>query len=161
MVERIDSDVRQSMRQQVAAYLLERVQMELPSKLSEKQTQRVAQRRAMSLLQRGVPSDKILANIEVIKEGSDVEAVRELKLLFVLQKIAEERGIEVSESELNGQIAIIAIQSGKRPEKVKQELAANGQLAQLYIQLREQRTLDSLLEQAQIEEVDGPEQKKD
>lgn len=161
MVERIDSDVRQSMRQQVAAYLLDKVQMELPSKLSEKQAQRVAQRRAAALMQRGMSSDQVIANIDKIKEGSDAEAVRELKLLFVLQKIAEERNIEVSESELNGQIAMIAIQQGKRPEKVKQELAANGQLAQIYIQLREQRTLDALLEQAQIEEVEGPAEKKD
>ena len=110
-------------------------------------------------MQRGMTSDQVLANLDKIKEGSDVEAVRELKLMFVLQKIAEERGIEISENELNGQIAMIAIQQGKRPEKVKQELAASGQLAHLYIQLREQRTLDTLLQNVQIEEVDGPAEK--
>lgn len=160
MVERIDSDVRQSMRQQVANYLVDKVQMDLPTKLSARQEMRVVQRRATSLLRRGVPQDEIISKLDVVRGGADAEAVRELKLLFVLEKIAEERNIDVTESEINGQIAMIAIQQGKRPEKVKQEMAASGQLGMLYVQLREQKTLDALLQTVTVEEVEAPSPEK-
>lgn len=160
MVDRIDTDVRQSMRQQVANYLVDKVQMDLPTKLSARQEARIVQRRATALLQRGVSQDEIVSRLDVVRSGADTEAVRELKLAFVLQKIAEERNIDVTEGELNGQIAMIAIQQGKRPEKIKQEMSANGQLGMLYVQLREQKTLDALLQSAAIEEVETPPREK-
>ena len=49
---------------------------------------------------------------------------------------------------------MIAAQSGKRPEKVKQEMAKDGSLASLYVQMREQKAVDKILETAEIEEVD-------
>ena len=45
-------------------------------------------------------------------------------------------------------------QRGARPEKVKQEMAKDGSLENLYLQMREQKAIDALLENAQIEEVD-------
>jgi len=79
--------------------------------------------------------------------------VRELKLYFILQKIATEQKAEVIESELNGRIAMLAAR-GKRPEKLKQEMGKDGTLADLYIQMREQKAIDKLLESAKIEEVE-------
>jgi hypothetical protein len=69
----------------------------------------------------------------------------------------------VDENELNGQVAMIAIQSGQRPEKLKQQMSSNGQLAELYVQLREQKAIDAILGEVKIEEVDPPaaEAKKD
>src|SRR5262249_50099399 len=54
----------------------------------------------------------------------------------------------------NGRIAMLAAQRGKRPEKLKQEMSKDGTLANMYIQMREQKATDKLLENAQIEEVD-------
>src|SRR5439155_9183387 len=82
------------------------------------------------------------------------EAIRELKLFFILQKIAGEQNVDVDEAELNGRIAMLAAQRGKRPEKLKQEMSKDGTLANLYVQMREQAAVDKLLETAQIEEVD-------
>jgi hypothetical protein len=62
----------------------------------------------------------------------------------------------VDEAELNGRIAMLAAQRGRRPEKLKQEMAKDGTLANLYLQMREQKALDQVLEGAQIEEVDVP-----
>jgi hypothetical protein len=51
---------------------------------------------------------------------------------------------------------MLAAQRGRRPEKLKQEMAKDGTLANLYLQMREQKALDQVLEGAQIEEVDVP-----
>jgi trigger factor len=154
MVERITYDVQQSMREQVNQYLVSNVQMELPTRLSDRQAERVVSRRAVDLMMRGVPREQVEANVEKLRSTAKEEAVRELKLFFILQKIATEQNAEVDESELNGRIAMLAAQRGKRPEKLKQEMSKDGTLSELYIQMREQKAVDKLLETAKIEEVE-------
>jgi len=154
MVERINLDVRNAMREQVYRYLLDNTPIDLPARLSQRQEQRVIQRRAVDLMLRGMPEDQIVANIERLRSGAREEAVRELKLFFILEKIAADQGTEVSEAELNGAIAMLAAQRNQRPEKLKQQMAKDGTLTSMYIQMREQKAVDKLLETAQIEEVD-------
>jgi trigger factor len=154
MVERISYDVQQSMREQVNQFLVTNVQIELPTRLSDRQAERVVSRRSVDLMMRGVPREQVEANAEKLRHGARDEAVRELKLFFILQKVAAEQNADVSEAELNGRIAMLAAQRGKRPEKLKQEMSKDGTLADLYIQLREQKAVDKLLEKATIEEVD-------
>ena len=57
-------------------------------------------------------------------------------------------------AELNGRIALLAAQRGRRPEKMKQDMAKDGSLANLYIQMREQKAVDKILEAAEVEDVD-------
>ncbi len=154
MVQRIEYDVQQSMREQINRYLLENVQIELPTKLSEKQTDRIVQRRTMDLLMRGLPEDKVADLVEKLKEGAKDEGARELKLFFILQKIAQQENVDVDESELNGRVAMLAAQKGERPEKMKGEMSKDGSLSNLYIQMREQKAVDKILETALIEEVE-------
>src|SRR5688500_6639745 len=161
MVERIDYDVKQAMREQVNKHLLDSVHMDLPSKLSDRQEQRIVQRRAMDLMMRGVPKEQLQANLERLRTGAKDEAVRELKLFFILQKIANDRNVDVDESELNGRIAMLAAQRGSRPEKVKQEMSKDGSLSNLYVQMREQKAVDRILESAEIEDVDVLAEKKE
>src|SRR5687767_6616027 len=169
MVERIGYDVQQSMREQVNKYLLDNVQIDLPTKLSERQTERVVQRRAVDLMMRGMPREAVEANLEKLSGGAKDEGIRELKLFFILQKVAAEQNVDVDEAELNGRIAMLAAQRGRRPEKMKQEMSKDGTLANLYIQLREQKAVDKILETAEVEEVEvkpgeqhsGEEKKKD
>jgi hypothetical protein len=47
-----------------------------------------------------------------------------------------------------------------RPEKLKHEMAKDGTLANLYVQMREQKAIDKILESAEIEDVDVVAEKK-
>ena len=154
MQEKIDYDVQQAMREQVARYLLENVNFDLPSKMSAKQIDRVIQRRAMDLMMRGATREQLEANVEAIRSGAGEEAQRELKLFFILQKLAADMNVDVDEEELNGQIAYMAVQRNQRPETMKKEMAQNGQLVQMYIQMREQKALDEVLTKVKVEEVE-------
>jgi trigger factor len=154
MVERINSDVQQNQREQVSKYLLDNVTLELPAKISDKQADRVVQRRALDLMQRGMPEEKIVENIEALRSGAKDEAARELKLFFILQKIATDQEVDVDEAELNGRIALMAAQRGERPEKLKQQMTKDNSLSSLYVTMREQKAIDKILESAEIEEVE-------
>jgi trigger factor len=162
MAERINFDVSQAMRRQVTDHLLANVNVELPAKLSKRQTERVVNRRAIDLMMRGVPQERIEANLERLRTGAAEESTRELKTFFILQKVAEQQNVDVTEAELNGRIAMLAMQRGQRPEKLKQQLAKNNNLlAHLYVQMREEKAIDKILETAQIEEVEAtPEEQR-
>jgi len=155
MLERIQDDVQQIMREQVNKYLLDSVTIELPAKLSDRQAERVVGRRVMELTMRGIPRDQIEANIEALRGGAMDEAVRELKLFFILQQVALDKKVDVDEAELNGRVAMLAAQRARRPEKMKQDMAKDGTLSNLYIQMREQKAVDAILQDATIEEYDA------
>ncbi|MGD2110503.1 MAG: hypothetical protein PVI86_14070, partial [Phycisphaerae bacterium] len=82
------------------------------------------------------------------------------KLFFILEKIAEDRKVEVSEEQINGAIAEIARQSNKRFDRVRDELSKNDGLMTLYLQLRDQKALDGLVADAEVTETEGPKRKK-
>jgi trigger factor len=154
MVDRVKYDVEQTMRDQVNNYLLQNVYIDLPAKLSDRQADRVLKRRRIEMLMRGLPEDQVDQRIEALQATVKDEAVRDLKLFFILQKIATDFNVDVDEAELNGRIALLAAQSGKRPAKLKQEMTADGSLLSMYVQMREQKAVDKILETAKIEEVD-------
>jgi trigger factor len=154
MLQRVEYDVQQSMRDQINNYLLQNVYIDLPSKLSDRQADRVLQRRRIEMLMRGLPEDQVDAQIDALRGGIKDESVRDLKLFFILQKIATDFNVDVGEAELNGRIALLAAQSGKRPEKLKQEMSADGSLLSMYVQMREQKAVDKILDTAKVEDVD-------
>jgi len=154
MIDRINYDVQQSMRDQVNNYLLQNIQFDLPNKLSDRQAERTVQRRRVDLMMRGMSEEQVAANVEALRVGAKEEGVRELKLFFILQKIAASENIDVDEAELNGRVAMLAAQRGSRPEKLKSDMSGDGTLSNLYIQMREQKALDKILSMAKIEEVE-------
>jgi trigger factor len=154
MVERIENDVKVAMHNQVRAYLNKNLNVELPAKLSKSQESRIVNRRANELMMRGMGVEQIRANLDRLTAGAADQARNELKLFFALSKIAADNNIEVDESEVNGQIAYMAMMQNQRPEKLKQTMANSGQLSDLWLSLREKKALDKLLETAKIEEVE-------
>lgn len=154
MEEKIEFDIQQAMREQVNRFLLENTHVELPYKMSSKQVDRVVSRRALDLMTRGISREQIQANAERLRQGAADEAIRELKLFFILQKIANDMEIDVSEAELNGRVAMLAAQKDRRPEKLKNDMQKDGSLADLYVQMREQKAIDRVLGKVQIEEVE-------
>jgi trigger factor len=154
MVERINNDVQVAMHNQVRAFLQKNIEFALPTKLTTRQESRVINRRANELMMRGMPADQIRANLDKLQAGAADQAKNELKLFFTLAKYSEQHGIEVDESEVNGQIAQMAMMQNQRPEKLKQDMGKNGQLGDLWLSLRERKTLDKILESAKVEEVE-------
>lgn len=154
--QRAEVEQQSGMRQQVADILLGKVSFELPQGLSSRQAGRVMQRRAMDLMYRGASQQDIEQNLAELRASSEEEARKELKQFFIFDKVAEKYEVEVGEGEINGRIAQMAAQQGQRPEKMRQEMVRSGRLDNLFIQMREQKTIDKLIEKAKITEVDAP-----
>ena len=77
-----------------------------------------------------------------------------------MDKVADKLGIDVTEEEINGHIAQLAIQRGQRPERLREEMQRDGSLAQFSLQVRENKCIAKLLESANITEKKAERAKK-
>jgi trigger factor len=149
-----ERQARSLMVDQVYAYLLNNVDFDLPAELAADQSLSILQRRYVNLLMQGVSKEEIEQQMDQLRASSDEQAKRELKLFFIMSKVADHFGVEVSEEEINGHIAAVAAQRGRRPEKMREELARDGSLAQFALQVREHKCIEKILEKAKIVETD-------
>jgi trigger factor len=154
LVTQLEQETKGAMAQQVYRYLLSNTKLDLPAKLSQRQMGNVLRRRATELMQQGRPEQEIVQHIDQLRISSAQQAAVDLRLFFIMSKLAEQFGIEVSDEEVNSRIASIAMQYGRRPEKLKSQMGASGQLEQLHLQIRDMKVVDKLVEMGQVTEVD-------
>lgn len=149
------AEVRQQavMRQQVVKHLADAVEFDLPEGLTSQQAARNLQRRRMELMYRGVDPAEIEQKMAELRSASTDSARNELKNFFILNKAAEELNVQIQNEEINARIMQMAMQQGKRPEQVVDELQKSGQAQTLMQQVREHKTIDQILSDAEVEEV--------
>ncbi len=150
---RVEMEIQNSLRKQICQYLMDKADFELPEGAVKSQTHSTLQRQLIQLLQAGIPREKIDENLAKLQAAASEQAKNDLKLSFILNKIADEADLNVTEGEVNSRVAQMAAQYGKRPERLRQELAADGSLQQIAVSIREEKAIDKLLEDAKIIEV--------
>ena len=154
MLEQRNEQTQQAdMHKQVTEQLVDAVELELPEGLKGRQIERALQRQRMEMLYSGSQPDEIEQKLAESRSEGEQAAVRQLKTFFVLDKAAKELEVEVAENEINGRIAMMAMQQQRRPEKLRAEMRQRGELEQLYLSIREQKTLDKIIEKAEVTEV--------
>jgi trigger factor len=149
-----------AMRQQLSKYLLDSTTIELPEKLTAHQSARTLERRRVELMYRGFEPHKIEEHIAELRAASSVEAQRELKLFFILNKAAEDFNVQVSEGEMNARLAQLAAERNVRIDKLRQEIVQRNQVGVLFQQIREHKVMDMILSKAAITDVSPEEYEK-
>tara|TARA_R110002073_G_scaffold239285_1_gene400784 strand:- start:329320 stop:330693 length:1374 start_codon:yes stop_codon:yes gene_type:complete len=157
LTQRAEVQQQSVMRQQISKYLADNVEFELPEGLTAQQAARNLERRRMDLMYRGVNPTEIEQHMAELRSASAESASTELKQFFILNKISESLDIKVEEPEINSRIVSMAMQQGKRPEQVRDELIKSGQAQTLLQQIREHKTIDSILSDAQVEDISAEE----
>lgn len=155
-----EQQARAAMGDQIHKYLLDNTKFDLPADIVAEQSTRALQRQYTNMLMQGLKREQIDEQMEELRASSAEQAQEQLRLFFIMDKIADKLDISVSEEELNGHIAQAALSRGRRPEKMREELARDGSLAQFSLQVREQKCIEKLLEDAQITEVKPAKAKK-
>lgn len=145
-----DQLVERAKKAQIEQYLLQKTTLDLPQDFSARQTDRAVMRRVIELQQRGVPMTDIEARIDELRTSAKEQVATELKLGFVLEKVAEELGLTVTDEEVNTEIARIAQLYNRRFDRVRDDLQSRGLLTQLVEQIRQNKCVAVLLDQVNI-----------
>jgi len=145
-----DLDYRRQQEEAVRAWLLEHAPMDLPEDLAKRHADRLLNRTLVNLQYRGVPVEQIEGRLDEIRNASAAKSARELKLTFILDRIAGKENIEVTDAEVDARVRFIAAQYGRRADRVREDMQAKGTLESLHGQVQEDKVIRMLLEKAKI-----------
>ena len=79
-----------------------------------------------------------------LRTGQQEAAVREVKASLILEQIADQEKIEVSDEEFERELAALAAQSRQSVEELRKRLTADGGLDRIRHRIRNDKTLDFL-----------------
>ncbi len=149
---RMEYNQRQSYRRQILEQIEAKSKLELPQDLLARQARRTLQRKAMEMKEGGMNEEEIRGQLQIAQQDILNSTALSLKEHFVLQKIAEEEKIDVSEDEINSEIEAIAYQEGESPRKIRARLDKEDSMETLEALLIERKALDYILGHAEYED---------
>ena len=147
-----EREIALDLERQLFDELLERNPFELPEGVHKAQARNIMIRQQFHLQQRGVPQEEIEKHIEALRDTSEAAAARNLKMFFILERIADQEKIFVTENEVANRIAALANSHHMSVQRMRAQLESNGSLSQLRVGMREDKVTEDLLRNAEIEE---------
>lgn len=154
LANRTEQQVQEAMREQVYKYLLDNTSFDLPADVVAAESMTILRRQYANMMMYGIPKETVEQRMEEMRASSEERAREQLKVFFIMDKIADKLDVKASEEEINGHIARVAAQRGRRPEKMREDMLRDGSLAQFALQVREEKCVSKLLETAKITDVE-------
>lgn len=157
-----DSDVAErEARQRLVEALLERNDFDPAPSMISREVQAQVQQFRRQLAQQGMTLQQIGSSEAAIAENMRPQATFNVKAFLLLEAIREAEGIDVTEEELEAEVKEMAEEQGQNPQRLRATMEKNNQLLLLRAQMREERILDFLMEQAEVTEAPDPEPEED
>ncbi len=150
---RLEHQQRQAARQQVMELITAATQWELPPDLLRRQAHRAMARKIMEMRADGISDEEIQARRRLLEQDILQSTAQSLKEHFVLQKIAEDEKIDITDDDLNEEIERIAEQEGESPRRVRARLEREDLIDALAAEMIERAALDLILANAEYEDV--------
>jgi len=144
---------RQAVRDQLLSEITDSGDWELPEELVMKQVENALHREVLEMQQAGYSTREIQARENELRQQSVSTTRKAMKEHFVLDKIATEEDIVVTNQDVEMEIMMMSFQSGETPRRLRARLVKTGVIENLEAQIRERKAVDVALERAQYEEV--------
>jgi len=141
-----EEEAKAKMADSLLYKLLAQTSITPPQALIEEETDDLVYDLELQLLAQGQVLDQAKENLAKVREHLRETAVRNVKVAIILHEIALREGIEVTPAEIDHQIQLLARQYNKSPEEMSKKLSK----AKIERNIRERKTIDFLLEQAQL-----------
>ncbi|MDJ0523540.1 MAG: trigger factor [Planctomycetota bacterium] len=152
-IERAKSRQRDGMAEQLLVeQLLDGVEISLPEDFVEKELENWALRKRMSLQMEKVEDDEIAKQIDAARDDTKAAIERDMQRHFLLERIAKEEEIEVTEAEMVQSIEEIATAYGHPVEQVAAQFRDQGRLAELQSEIRQRKARGAIRATANLVE---------
>jgi trigger factor len=141
--------VEHEAKDKLVAELVKRSAFEVPEALVDRQIDVRLERGLRALAAQGMKAEDIKKmDLNRLRVGQRDQALQEVKASLLLDKIAEEEKIEVSDAEIDREIDALATQSKQTPEAIRARLTRDGALDRIRNRIRSEKTLDFLYRQS-------------
>ncbi len=149
----VQYEEQQRVRQQITDLLTEAAEWELPPELLERQSKRELERAVLEMRRSGFSQTDINAYANDLRQNSREKTSQALREHFILERIAEEEDIEASDDDYDQEIALIAMQSGDTPRRVRAQIEKQNLMDALRNQIIERKVIDLVREHAKFKDV--------
>lgn len=130
--------------------ILDRHTFQLPVSLVDEQQVASLRSFAQRLEQAGMGKEDIEKKLEESKDEARSDAERRVKLFFLIEGVARQQKLFVTESDVEGEIRKIAQANSVAPAAVVEHLEKNNQVGELRLALLERKVRDFLRENARL-----------
>jgi len=154
MISSEEARIENQVRDQLKDKLLELVDFESPESMVNAEIESMISTTRFNLERSGLNLEAMGFAEAKMKEDYRPDAVKRVKTALILLQIAEDKGFEVSAEELNDRLLQMAREIGQPPEIVKEFYSKNDRLSTLNEAMLREKTLNYLLENANIEFTD-------
>ena len=124
----------------------------VPSALVKKQIHIMSENAKARLLEKGFRKEDLDKKDGELEERFKDDALKQVRLLFILDRIARDEGIKADEKDLEDAYKSISIRSGKSEKEIKDHYEKEGLVDNLLERIREEKTINFLIKSAEIKE---------
>jgi trigger factor len=136
-------------KDKLVAELIKRNDFEVPEGLVERQIDIRLERGLRALAAQGMKAEDIKKmDLNRLRAGQREQAVQEVKASLLLDKVAQEENVQVSDAEIDREVEALAKQSKQTPEAIRARLTRDGALDRIRNRIRNDKTLDFLYHQS-------------
>jgi len=148
--KRKEQEVKFEVENQLFDSLIKLNPLDVPPSMVRRQTDELVKSAKSRLMYQGLKEEDITSREETLRKNLAKEAEKQVKLYFILDRIAEEEDIKVNDEDLKERLDNIAKQNKTEPEKIKEYLTKNNSLNSLKSQINHEKVIDFLLNEAKI-----------
>ena len=129
--------------------LIQRNDFEVPDSLIEQQIDIRLERGLRALAAQGLTAEQMKKmDLNRLRVGQREQAIHDVKAALLLERVAEEENVQVSDDELNHELEGLAKQSKQTSEAVRARLTRDGSLDRIRTRIRNEKTLEFLYRQS-------------
>ena len=137
-------------KDQIVDQLLQKNSFEIPPSLVEEQNQALVSEAKLRLASQGMNLKDMDISEDKLREDYRAVAERQVKTYLILEKIAGQEGISVSDEEVQGRLKEISERSHQKFEAVKRYYEKNGLIPEMQAGILSDKTLNFLIEKSNI-----------
>ncbi|MGC2769575.1 MAG: trigger factor, partial [Candidatus Acidiferrum sp.] len=148
-----DHRQKELQREKIIAELVKLHDFPVPESLVDHQMDVRLERVVRSLAQQGVDPRAVNVDWVSLRKRQEERAKDDVKAELVIDRIATEEKIDVTEEELQQELAHVASHSGESAEAIRARLTKQGALDRMKAKLRSDKTVDWLAQNARVKTV--------
>jgi trigger factor len=158
--EHAEAEAKKALRKKV----VELHDFSVPDSLVEHQLERRMERLRRHLSSQGMDPERLAWDWNKVRDSQREEAVEEVKGSLIFEKIAERDGVDVSEAELDHELALLAKALDQSETSLRARLTSEGGIDRIKSRLRIEKALELVFQNAKVKSLragqSGPESRE-
>lgn len=151
--------VEEELRVSALTALVDASDLEPPQKLVEGEFEHRLGHFERELSQAGLSMDEYGERVQLtdleIRKDLRIQAGRSVKAELLLEEIARQQNIDVTDEDFGREIAMVAARAQRKPQEIAQELADSGRIRALAADIMRRKALDYLVENVNVKANEG------